>query len=118
MGYFTVALLSASIVLGSVSTTNTQRLPVNQCGPYTAIAKQLIQKYKERPTVIGIIDRARHMQTWTTANGSTWTILIVHASGQACIVFAGQNLELIPNEIGEPIRNRSLNKEKRSKPMR
>jgi hypothetical protein len=65
------------------------------CGARDAIIKMLSDKYREKPKALGIAGEKSLFEIYTSKAGS-WTLLVTDASGQSCIVGAGQSWEDIP----------------------
>ena len=66
------------------------------CGPYERIILSLNQ-FNERMWGMGIMNREKVAELWVNRKTQTWTIIVSHRSGIACITEYG-------NKWIEPIR--------------
>jgi hypothetical protein len=66
------------------------------CGPYEEIIRP-INQFNERIWGTGIMDRDQVVELWVNRKTQTWTIIVSHRSGAACITEYG-------NKWIEPIR--------------
>ena len=61
-----------------------------QCGPRDDLAKQLEQKYGERPIASGVSGRGALVEVFMSADGSSWSIVLTRPNGMACLVDEGE----------------------------
>jgi hypothetical protein len=83
-----VALLAAAPAVASASE------PV--CEPHGALVASLGQEWDERPVARGIDARGAVVELVATADGATWTILVVGPHGIACIAAHGRAWRGVP----------------------
>ena len=75
------------------------------CGRYDDAIKNLADKYNEHPITGGITGQGTGIaELLTTADGSTWTILVHGPDGTACLIAAGTDWgSIAPAPSGEPL---------------
>ena len=61
------------------------------CGPRDQITASLKEKFHEAPTSGGINTDGNLVTVFQSADGHTWTVLLVSPKGNACIVATGEN---------------------------
>lgn len=66
------------------------------CGLRDDIITMLASKYREVPRAMAIANKQLLLEVFTSKSGS-WTILLTHPNGAACIVSAGDSWEEIPD---------------------
>lgn len=75
------------------------------CAPWKDIKAKFAEKYHEVPTSSGVVTDKVVLQVLTSPGGETWSIVIVHADGSACVSAAGRGWEpgaLPPTKTEEP----------------
>jgi hypothetical protein len=69
-------------------------IPANagpSCGPRKEIVADLGQQFKEAPVALGLSNDGTVIEVLTSANGSTWTIMVSRPDGVSCLVAAGES---------------------------
>lgn len=66
-----------------------------RCAPYRQMTAFLAERYGETPQGVGLVSPGRIVEVFAGAGGS-WTILVTSASGQSCILAAGEGWETFP----------------------
>lgn len=87
MKYFIFTLL-----LGS--TANAQA----NCAPYEIVTERLESKYKEVRQSVGISANGTLVETWANIERGNWSVIVVQASGVACLVASGSDFILVEQE--------------------
>jgi len=97
---FGASLLALAVLLGAKAATAAgPTAPV--CASYEAISKQLEKKYTEVPVGRGLVDGNKLMQLFASADGATWTVVVVRADGVSCIAAAGEHWQdVAPKALG------------------
>ncbi len=54
------------------------------------VVKQLDAQYAEAPTAVGVTNRGRVIEVFTTGDGSTWTLVLTRPDGTSRVIAAGQ----------------------------
>lgn len=73
------------------------------CFPYNEIASALDAEAHETPVARMLDSRGRVVEILATADGSTYTILIVAPEGMACAVSVGSAYAVVPAAVaGSP----------------
>lgn len=62
----------------------------SQCDERANVISVLQQKYKESPIAIGVTHNGGLVEVLTTADGSTWSIIVTTPQGMACLIAAGE----------------------------
>lgn len=74
-----------------------------QCADYKQIQAALLEKFHETPTAAGLAMEGKAAYTvFTTADGASWTLVIVGVGGKSCIVAAGDHWVDIAPGKGDP----------------
>lgn len=73
------------------------------CREREYIVNSLTRKFKERPVVIGLTRKGKMIEIFAAADGN-WTAVITTTEKLACVVEAGNSLQLItdPKTPGTP----------------
>ena len=61
------------------------------CGKRDKLIGTLQQTYSEKPVAIGLSQDGSLIELLTSADGSTWTLLVTLPNGTSCIATAGQD---------------------------
>ena len=80
----------AALVAFAIAIPATDSMAAAPCGPRKDLVAQLVKRYSEAPVAVGIANNGSLVEVLTTADGSTWTILITRADGMSCLVAAGE----------------------------
>jgi hypothetical protein len=68
----------------------------NICSTRANVLKHLARKYSETPVALGVAENGGVIELLTSAEGSTWTIIITMPDGRSCMVAAGERWEELP----------------------
>lgn len=71
------------------------------CGFRVDMAEALESNWGESLIASGISGPDRLLELWGNHDTGSWTVMIVHPSGMACMVDSGRALEVAP--LGEPM---------------
>lgn len=63
------------------------------CAPYPVVAERLAERYAEARVGRGLGADGRLLEVWASPETGSWTVLLVAASGTACLVASGQGYE-------------------------
>ena len=88
--------------LGVLFYTPAQSAGNMACGDRSDVLAQLGAKYHEAPSAIGIANNGGLLELLTTADGSTWTLIVSMPNGISCLLAAGEDWQAVP-VVGEPI---------------
>lgn len=89
----TVAAMVATV--GSAGTATAQNL----CMPREQIVELLDARYSESPVAFGLASGGRLVEVFSTADGSTWTLLLTAPDGTSCMMAEGQGWSALPGPI-------------------
>ena len=64
-------------------------LAQSPCLPRDKMVDHLANRYNERPVSMGLEISGKLIELFTTADGSTWTLVMIMPDGPACVVAAG-----------------------------
>ena len=67
-----------------------------QCGSHAEVAAGLAGGYGEVLFAVGTVREVK-METWVNPETLTWTVLMVHADGKACMIASGSDFSGAPN---------------------
>ena len=67
-----------------------------KCGGYADMAAALSKDFGQAQRFVGIENRGLVTVLFSNPETSSWTVLVVAASGLACVIAAGVNGEFIP----------------------
>ena len=70
------------------------------CDLRANVLSHLKSKYKEDPVAIGLSNAGGVVELITADDGKTWTLIVTHPTGVACLIAAGEAWETI--KIGSP----------------
>ncbi len=68
----------------------------SKCAPRDDALALLAQKYGETPVAIGVTNKGDLVELLTTADGTTWTIIVTSHHGISCMVAAGEGWRNVP----------------------
>lgn len=60
------------------------------CGPVKGIHEHLSSKFGEEPIGIGMVDETHVVEVLSSAGGETFTVLVIDAQGNACLIASGE----------------------------
>lgn len=66
------------------------------CGDRAEMTKTLMERYGEYPRVMGVSGDGSLLEVYASADTGTWTVLMSRPNGTACMLAAGQSLEVLP----------------------
>jgi hypothetical protein len=67
------------------------------CGPYGGITRTLGAQYGEAVRGVGIAgDGRQRLEIWRSADGGSWSVVIVRVDGMTCLVSSGVDWEDVP----------------------
>lgn len=65
------------------------------CGAHAEIAKQLGDRFAERPIATGLSSEGAVMQVFASRDGLTWTLVATRPDGTSCLIVSGESLQLL-----------------------
>lgn len=65
------------------------------CDNYDDLVETLASRYDEHSIAAGLSTTGHLVETFATADGSTWTIVFTDPAGKACLMAAGINWEAL-----------------------
>jgi hypothetical protein len=71
------------------------------CGPRNQLVKLLSDRYKEDPVGIGLAQPGQVLEIFASQTG-TWSMVMTMPDGQACLIAAGDNWEMLTKVKGNP----------------
>ncbi|MEL6167240.1 MAG: hypothetical protein AAFR35_01020 [Pseudomonadota bacterium] len=63
------------------------------CAPRADLVEKLSERFQSVPMGRGIRGHEQVVEVWSNPRSGDWTIVVVHATGRACIVAFGENWE-------------------------
>jgi len=72
------------------------------CGPVDAVLSRLQEGYGERPAGWGMAPNGAVVERLQSADGRTWTLILLLPSGAACVLAAGRDWSEEPLRPAEP----------------
>lgn len=85
-----LAIAAASALLHPSPAGATQIDSDAQCGPVAGLTDWLDRNTAETAVTIERLDDSHAVQLWRSADGATWTILLISVQGGACIIAHGK----------------------------
>jgi hypothetical protein len=87
-------LLSAISVLVAIAFFGIISIPFSalaqsSCAPHADAIVRLAERYQETQVAIAVIDNGNLLEVTTTADGSTWSIIVTTPDGTSCLVTSG-----------------------------
>jgi phage/plasmid primase-like uncharacterized protein len=67
-----------------------------QCGATEAVLTGLAERYQEQAVARGLMPDGSMAMVTATADGVTWTLLLVKPDGQSCLMASGRDWEAFP----------------------
>lgn len=80
--------------------------PVNaasHCHQRDLVREQLKAYWNETPLIFGVARAGNLVEILTSPAGETWTIIVIHPIGRACIVITGENLQPVAPSKGSKL---------------
>jgi len=71
------------------------------CGPYDALREGLERQYSEVVVGRGVGEGGMLMELFASADGKSWTLIIVHPNGMACFAASGGDWQPVEAVRGE-----------------
>lgn len=72
-----------------------------QCGPVAGLTDWLDRNTDEAAVATERLDDAHAVQLWRSADGTTWTLLLISVQGSACIVAHGKRWDRTAPRVPE-----------------
>lgn len=91
----TVAALAAATVAATLASTG-QAAAQNLCMPRDKIIEVLNTRYAEEPISRGLASGGQMVEVFSSADGSTWTLLLTAPDGISCMMAEGQGWSSLP----------------------
>ena len=88
--FILTTLAVAMALLGLTAFTPPAPAATPTCGGYADLLQVLDRSYGEKLLFTGIVSPGQTAVVTTNPDGSSWTILVVAATGKACIAAAGK----------------------------
>ena len=92
------ALVVASVLAGAVRHGWAQ---ASTCAPAAAIIPVLKDRYHEVDVGGGQVDGRTVVRIFAAPDGNTFTVLVITATGLACVIAAGRDFEVAPPPVGK-----------------
>jgi hypothetical protein len=73
------------------------------CHSHADLAAMLNQKYSEAPSAVGVQANGHLVEVFASSDGASWTIVVTRPDGWSCIVAVGENWEMLPNLVTQPL---------------
>jgi len=98
-----VILALQALVLGLTLAAATRHgwAQARVCGPAPAMIAALGQRYHEADVGGGQVDGRTVVRIFAAPDGATFTVLVVTATGMACVIAAGRDFEVVPPPAGK-----------------
>ncbi len=68
------------------------------CASHAEVLNHLADNFAEAPVAMGLASNGGVIEVLSSADGSTWTILITMPNGQSCMVAAGESWLTVPTK--------------------
>jgi hypothetical protein len=69
-----------------------------QCGEHDRVAQALLEKFKETPRGLGMMNSTAILEIFKSSQGS-WTLVVTNARGISCISAAGEDWQEAPVSV-------------------
>ncbi len=69
-----------------------------QCGAHDKVAHVLLEKFKETPRGLGMVNSTAILEIFKSPQGS-WTLVVTNARGISCITAAGEDWQEAPVSV-------------------
>ena len=86
------AVLSLTLQLGAGTTATAQSV----CMAHAEVEKQLGTNYAESPVALGLASNGSVFEIFSTAHGTSWTMVITLPNGTSCLLAEGEAWENVP----------------------
>ena len=94
----TLVILLIALSIGHPSYLNAEE--TKACEAYKILVGKLKNGYNEYRAAIGLTNDGNIFEVFSTKNGKTWSVLVTKPNGEACLLLAGESLELIESLEG------------------
>ena len=94
---FVALALTASLLLASPAASQQPK-----CDARDRVMSHLATQYDETPVAVGVTNRGTLLEVLSTANGSTWTIVVTMPDGISCLVAAGEGWQMKAHVLEGP----------------
>ena len=88
-------LLLSMAILGALFTPFDARAQP-QCDARGEVLRVMAENYGETPAALGVTNNGGLVEVLTTADGSTWSIIVTTPQGLSCLVAAGEGWRAVP----------------------
>lgn len=96
-----MALYARLILAGLSAAIATPVFGQHACGTHANVVDKLGRNYQEAIVGQGVAHSGKLIEVFSTADGSTWTIVVTNPQGISCLVAAGEGWRQIKPEPGD-----------------
>jgi len=72
------------------------------CGQREDVLAKLGAEYHEAPSAMGVANNGGLLELLTTADGSTWTLIVSMPNGTSCLLAAGEKWQPVERPLFDP----------------
>lgn len=94
-----LAFLMWLVCARDASAQDAARVATQFCSPWSQLRAELKKRWTEEPIGGGQVSVAVAVGILAAPDGATFTIVVRHASGVACIIAAGKDFEMAPPPV-------------------
>ena len=94
-----VAVASAVAAVVAMVGTTGPAAAQGLCMPREKIVEMLDTRYDEAPIALGLASGGRLVEVFSSADGSTWTLLLTAPDGTSCMMAEGQGWSALPGPV-------------------
>ena len=102
--------LTGAVLLGAFGLTGssgaqppTEMALTPACHSHADLAAMLNRKYAEAPNAVGVQANGHLVEVFASSDGASWTIVVTRPDGVSCIVAVGEDWEMLPNLVTQPL---------------
>ena len=80
-------------VAASLSVVSSIQNPVSaqsNCGQRTELVTALSDRFNEAPVAAGLSQLGQLIEVFSSADGTTWTLMVTKPDGESCLIAAGE----------------------------
>lgn len=92
---FAIAAISGPVAT-SVAADEVAERRMARCMPHAQMVDQLKTVFGEQPTAMGLTAEGRRVFEVFVSNQGSWTLVVTHTNGSACVASSGNNWTDIP----------------------
>ena len=96
--------VAIAAVLSAVPSIQQPAAAQSLCGKRAELASALAEKFKESPVAAGLSQLGEVIEVFSSADGTTWTLVVTKPNGESCLVATGEAwLSLIRKAAGSEV---------------